>query len=480
VTSNIVLLLAGNAALIPAGVGFLSLIDAWHRLGQWSRFAVALLAGQALFLVVAPLLLYAGLSVSPLLALPLCAAVLVAGLLAARRRGRGLLQSESKARESSPVAAVIVAAPLVILACAAVVQPLYEIDTMLNWVMKAKVLWANGDQLTGVLDPEVFTRPDLHPQSHLEYPLGMNALLAWSFHWMGEADIRVMHLQLVLLLAAGVGTAWTLLRPMVPDLPLAVGLAGLIAMPAVVHHLLTAYADVPLAVVWAAGALALIRWTGDGERYQLALATLLLAAALAVKQDGIFYDAAIYVGVAVPLLVHQRRRVLELLVSASVVALTVVPWQVYSATHDLGRRDVRPGLGRMQAQTDRVLPTLEGTLNVVTHPRTTLMALPLALVLALICLRRRRLTGVAAPFLISTVLVLVAILFVYWNSAVTLELVLIPALGRIMMGLIVLAWLLVPPLAYAAIASTRAYDEMATASERDRAPGQVPTSAPLS
>jgi len=172
--------------------------------------------------------------------------------------------------------------------------------------------------------------------------------------------------------------------------------------------------------------------------------------------------------------------VLELLVSASVVALTVVPWQVYSATHDLGRRDVRPGLGRMQAQTDRVLPTLEGTLNVVTHPRTTLMALPLALVLALICLRRRRLTGVAAPFLISTVLVLVAILFVYWNSAVTLELVLIPALGRIMMGLIVLAWLLVPPLAYAAIASTRAYDEMATASERDRAPGQVPTSAPLS
>ena len=156
---------------------------------------------------------------------------------------------------------------------------------------------------------------------------------------------------------------------------------------------------------------------------------------------------------------------LELFVSAGVVALTAVPWQLYSAAHDLGRHDVRPGLGRMQAQTDRLVPTLDGMLNVVTHPRTTLMAVPLALVLALICLCRRRLTEVAVPFLVSSVSVPVAILFIYWNSAVTLELVLIPALGRIMMGLIVIAWLLVPPLAYAAIASARAYDEMATTIE---------------
>ena len=479
-TSNVVLILAGNAALIPAGIGFLLLSDAWHRLGRWSRFAVALLSGQALFLVVGPLLLYAGLSVAPAIVLPLGVAVLVGGLVSARRRGRGLSQSEGNPRGSAPIAVAIVAAPLVALACASVVQPPYEIDTMLNWVMKAKVLWASGDHLTGALDPQVFTRPDLHPQSHLEYPLGMNALLAWTFHWMGEADIRVMHLQLVLLLAAAVGTSWTFLRPLIPDVPLAVGLAGLVAMPAVVHHLLTAYADVPLALLWATGALVLIRWAADGERYQLALATLLLAASLAVKQDGVFYDAAIFAGVAVSLLVHRRRRVLELLVSAGVVALTAVPWQLYSATHDLSRRDVRPGLGRMQAQTERLLPTLDGMLNVVTHPRTTLMAVPLALVLALLCLRRRRLTEVAVPFLISSVSVAVAILFIYWNSAVTLELVLIPALGRIMMGLIVLAWLLVPPLAFATIASVQEYDETASIGETDNAPAQIRTSAPLS
>ena len=468
---HVVGLLAANAVLLLAGAGFLMLIDAWRRLGRWSRFAVALLAGQALFLILAPPLLYVGLSVSPIVVLPLIAAVLVAGLLVTRWR-RPWPTSPSagdRSKSMTPIAAALVAAPLIALAAAAVVKPLYQIDTMLNWVMKAKVIWTGGLQMTGALDARLFARPDLHPQSHLEYPLGLSALFAWGFHWMGASDIRVMHLQLVLILAAAVGTAWVLLRPIVPDLPLAVGLAGLILMPAAVHHLLTAYADVPLALVWATGALALIRWAAEGDRYLLALATLLLAASVAVKQDGGFYDAAIYVGVAVPLLARRRpRRALELLGSAGVVALTAVPWQVYTATHDLESRAIRPGLGRMQAQTDRLLPTLEGMVNVVAHPRTTLIAVPLALALAIVCLSRRRRTDVVVPFLISIVVVLVSILFIYWNSAVTLEVVLIPALGRIMMGLIVLSWLLVPALAFAAVASPGEYGRTLTSMGDDR------------
>ena len=467
-TSRVLLVLAANAALVPAGAGLLLLIDAWHRLGRWSRFAVALLAGQALFLTFAPLLLYARLSVSPVVVLPLSVALLAAGVVWTRRRGRALDgRSEGAVHGDAWFAAAILIAPLVVLAVAAVAQPLYEIDSMLNWVMKAKVIWANGDHLTGVLDPQVFARPDLHPQSHLEYPLGMNALLAWSFHWMGAADVRVMHLQLVLLLAAAVGTSWTILRPLVPDLPLALGLAGLVAMPAAAHHLLTAYADVPLAIVWATGALVLFRWAAEGLRYQLALATLLLAATLAIKQDGAFYDVAMYVGVAVAVLARaprEWRRLLELAGSAGVVALTAVPWQIYSAVHDLDRRDVRPGLARMQAQADHVFPTLGGMVNVVTHPRTTFLAVPLAVVLALVCVWRRRRTEMAVPFLVSTLVVVAAIVFIYWNSAVTLELVLIPALGRILMGVVILSWLVVPPLAFAAIASARTYEAVAFSS----------------
>jgi hypothetical protein len=458
IVSHVLAVLAGNAVLALAGAGFLLLVDAWRRLGRWSRLAVALLTGQALFLIVAPLLLYAGLSVSPGVAVPLVTSVLVAGLLVARRRSSTLPSPRNASRRgaTASLGAALMAAPLILLAAGAVVKPLYQIDAMLNWVMKAKVIWAGGDRLTGVLDERLFARPDLHPQSHLEYPLGLNSLLAWSFHWMGEADIRVMHLQLVLLVAAAVGTSWAILRPIVPDLPLAVGLAGLTLMPAAVHHLLTAYADVPLAFVWATGALALIRWAAEGERYLLVLATLLFAATIAVKQDGAIYDAAIYLGVAAPLWMRQRRRVLELLASACIVAVTAVPWHVYTTTHDLTRKDIRPGISRMQAQTDRVLPTIEEMIQVLTHPRATLLATPLAVALAMVCILRRRRTE-AVPFLIATAVVLAAFLLVYWNSAVTLHAVLLPALGRVLMGLIVLAWLLVPPLAFAAVASSEAY-----------------------
>jgi hypothetical protein len=455
-TSHILGVLAANLALLPAGVGFLLLIDAWRRMGRWSRFAVALLAGHASFIIVAPPLLYAGLSVSPVIVVPLAWVLLLAGLYVARRRSQGQPSGDGDAQPPAPLAAAIVAVPLIALAVGAVGKPLYQIDTILNWVMKAKVIWAGGERLTGVLDPQLFARPDLHPQSHLEYPLGMNAFFAWSFHWMGDADIRVMHLDLVLLVAAAVGTSWAILRPVVPDLPLAVGLGGVTLMPAAVHQLLTAYADIPLAFVWAVGALALIRWAAEGERYLLALATLLFAATLALKQDGVFYDVAIYLGIGA-FVFRRRQPVVELLVSAGVVAVTAIPWQLYTTVHDLTRRDIRPGLHRMQAQTDRLLPTLEGMVDVVAHPRTTLMAVPLALGLALVCILRRR-SCQALPFLVSTSTALLAILFIYWNSAVTLHAILIPALGRIMMGLIILAWLLVPALAFAAIASPDEYD----------------------
>jgi len=462
IVSHSIRILVGSAALAVAGWGFLLLIDAWRRLGRWSRLAVALLAGQALFLTVAPLLLYAGLSVSPVIVLPLVGLVAVAGLLAARRRGP--LPASPRGGDRSGTTALVgvalVAAPLLVLAVRAVLKPLYQIDTMLNWAMKAKVIWAGGHHVTGVLDHRVFASPDLHPQAHLEYPIGMNALLAWSFHWMGTADVRVMHLQLVVLVAAAAGTSWAVLRPIVPDLPLALGLAGLLTMPAVVNQLLTAYADVPLAFVWAVGALVLMRWAAEGERYLLGLATLLLAASLAVKQDGTFYVAAIYVGVAAPLLLRERRRVRELLASAGIVVLTAVPWNVYSAAHHLSRKDIRPGLARMRAQTGDLPPTFEGIFHVLTNPRTTLSAVPLAVALALVCVVRRRRTE-AVPFLISLALVVLAIVLIYWNNVVTLRIVLLPALQRILMGLVVLAWLLVPPLAYAALASQDTYDETA-------------------
>lgn len=434
-----------NLLLLVLGAGMLSLLGAWRRLTRWSRPAVALLGGQATFVVAAPLLLYARLSVHPLVVCPLIAVVTAAGAVVERRRSGDLLRRPDGGRV---LGLVLTGPPLLFLALRSSLHPLFQFDTISNWVTKAAVLWAGGDRLTGVLDPGFFARADLHPQSHLEYPLGMNSLFAWDIHWMGAVDGRALHLQFVLLLAGLVGTAWTLLRPLVPPAPLATGLAGLVLMPAIYDRVLSAYADLPLACVWAAGTIALLRWAEEDEPYLLRLATLLLAGTLALKQDAVFYDVAALVAVAAALAVRRRRgALLHLAGSAAIVALTALPWRAYVALHDLSDEDFAPGLTRMRAQTGNLRPTLEA-LGHTLDARTTFVAVPLAAVLALACLVRRRRAD-AAPFLLTTFLVPLAILLGYWNAAANLRFALLPAVTRVLTGTVVLAWLLVPVFAYA-------------------------------
>jgi len=438
--------LVANALLAVIGMGVLLLIDGWRRLGRWTRPGVALLLGQGAFVVVAPWLLYAGLSVSPLLVVPLIALVLGAGILVSRRRA---LPPDPRPGGGGWIAVLLAGVPLVFLGARASYHALFQFDTISNWATKGIVIWAGGHRLTGVFDPRFFTRPDLHPQSHLEYPVGFNALLAWNFHWMGTADTWIVHLQLALLLAGAIATVWALLRPIVPALPLAVGLAGLVLMPSVVDAVLSAYADLPLACVWATGAIALMRWRVEKERYLLALATVVLSAAVAIKQDGGFYDVAVYVGLGVVLAFEERRRLLELAASAAIVALTTVPWRIYNAVHGIGTTDIRPGVSRMRAETGNVRLTLDGILHVFTS-HGTLFAVPLAVGFAVACIVKNRRTE-AVPLLLTGGVVVVSLVLIYWNAAVNLPLVLIPALSRILIGLVVLAWLLLPALVYGAL-----------------------------
>ena len=442
--------LVANVLLAALGSGVLLLLDAWRRLARWTRPAVALLAGQAAFVAGAPLLLYARLSVSPFVVVPLIALVLAAGIVVARRRNR---PADPRAGGQGWIAGVLAGIPLLLLALRASLHQLFQFDTISNWVMKAIVIWAGGHRMTGVLDPGLFGRPDLHPQSHLEYPVGMNALFAWDIHWMGLADTRAIHLQLVLILAAAIGTAWALLRPTVPAVPLAVGLAGLVLMPALIDGVLSAYADVPLACLWAVGTIAVLSWVEEDERYLLGLATLLLASAVALKQDGVFYDIATYAAVAILLALRQRERLAQLGFSAGIVVLSAVPWRVYDAVYGLSDTDIRPGLARMRDQTGNLRPTVYGLWHVLTA-RGTLLAVPIALAFAVVCLLRRR-SADALAFLIAVGLVLGAIVVIYWNAAVALGFVLIPALSRVLLGLVVLAWLLLPRLVYEALSPRR-------------------------
>jgi hypothetical protein len=203
-------------------------------------------------------------------------------------------------------------------------KPLDDYDGWAIWGMKGKALmqlgWAN---------PALFANEAAKP-AHLDYPLLLPSLEAVAARAMGGFDSRLIHLQFLLFAVAGVAALHALLRERVRSWLLWPGLLALAVAPAFTGQLLTAYADIPLALFVAAGLLAAANWLEDGEPRTLALAALFFAAAALTKNEGLIFVAAALVGL---LLASRRWR--PLLVALAGIEAALLPWQIWLAVHHI-------------------------------------------------------------------------------------------------------------------------------------------------
>jgi hypothetical protein len=202
-------------------------------------------------------------------------------------------------------------------------QPLNAYDGWAIWGMKAKALTDFG-----WVDPTLFAAKEA-ASAQLGYPLLVPSLEAVASRAMGGFEPTTIHLQFLLFAVAGFAAFHALLRDRVRPWLLWPWLLALAAAPAFLTQLLTAYADVPLALLVGGGLLAAARWLDDGRPASLALATLFLAAAGLTKSEGILFAAAAYLA----LLLARWRRWRPLLVSAVVFELLLLPWQIWVAVH---------------------------------------------------------------------------------------------------------------------------------------------------
>jgi hypothetical protein len=186
----------------------------------------------------------------------------------------------------------------------------------------------------GWADPAVFAGR-AYRFANLDYPLLLPSLEAIDFRAMGEFDTRVIHLQFLLFLAAALAALATLLRDRVPAVLLWPALLALALAPAVFDQLLTAYADLPLALTFAVGLTAGGRWLVTNERWALAVAALGFAGALLMKNEGLLFVVAAYVGLAVASFPRWRALAAALLADA----LVLLPWRVFMAVHGLHNKD---------------------------------------------------------------------------------------------------------------------------------------------
>jgi hypothetical protein len=431
-------LAAANALIALVGAGGLMLTGTWDRLAPASRIAPALLAGFAIAVACLGPLVYIGLTPTPLAVAALGVLLLAAGLW---RRGIGSrsLRRDRRSGGGLAVAAVglMASSPLIYRAAT---EPLIKFDAYADWSLKAKLLYGHGGWLLGAFDVGSLT--GLYTASHREYPIGMPAIEAFDFHVMGSADAQLIHLQFLVLLGAFAGTIWSLLRPRVSAALLAAVLFLLFVAPGLHTQLLAAYADVPIACLWAAAALATGLWLlGDGDDL-LWLAALLGAGALALKQEGVVLETALFVVAAFTAAFVRPRDLRKLGIAALGVVASAVPWQVWVRHHDLRDADIAPSIRRMLDQAD-TLPTIVRRLGVemiwTKWPGVVVLAVIVAGALAV-----RQRDWLAASYLALLSLASTGLVAVYWNARTPVNGLLTQSAERVVTAPILLSVALLP------------------------------------
>jgi hypothetical protein len=219
----------------------------------------------------------------------------------------------------------LIAAVLAEYARAFAVAPLDEYDAWAIWALKGHALYTFG-----WADPAVFAGSE-YRFANLDYPLLLPAIEAVDFHAMGAFDTRLLHLQFLLFLVAGLAALCALLRDRVPPIALWPSLLAIALAPAVFDQLLTAYADVPLALVFAVGVAAAGRWLVAGDRWSLAVAVVCFGAALLTKNEGSLFVAGAFFGLM--LVARGRRR--SVAIAAAATALVLVPWRIWVWIYEL-------------------------------------------------------------------------------------------------------------------------------------------------
>jgi hypothetical protein len=205
------------------------------------------------------------------------------------------------------------------------VAPLNRYDAWAIWALKGHALYSFG-----WADPAVFAG-EAYRFANLDYPLLIPSLEAIDFRAMGAFDTRVIHLQFLLFLVAALAALAALLRDRVPAPILLLSLLAIALAPAVFDQLLTAYADVPLALVFAIGVTAAGRWLITNERWALTLAALCFAGTLLTKNEGSLFVVSAFLGLL--LVAPGRRRALA--VAAAADLLLLLPWKLYVWIYDL-------------------------------------------------------------------------------------------------------------------------------------------------
>ncbi|MGZ4278363.1 MAG: hypothetical protein ACXVVU_17060 [Solirubrobacteraceae bacterium] len=419
-----------SGLLLVAGFGLLSVVTpvlrSWRHAIAAAGLAYLVGASAVLLSVIALLTAGVGLRLSAVAACALALA-LVGGLLGLRYGPRPDSSDPTAARVTGTRAdrlVLVVFTVLFALFAAAtlthyLIAPLDTWDGWSIWTRKAIVL------SSGSLDPRLFTAP-AYVFVHQDYPLLVPLLEALYFRPSGTLDTERVHLVFwALLVAFPWALAYLSSRTGRPVIWAPIVLAAATA-PALQAGLVTAYADVPLAIFLATGVLTLGFWVEGRSRRDLAIAVILLAGAASTKNEGTV-AAVLALGVAALVAFARTPRSNGRDFGTAVLAfvLAIAPWHIWTAAHGI-KSDISIGNavdpGFLAGRSDRIWPAVQGLYVQLQDQGAWFYLLPLAILVAGAAIALRRDRRVGAFYALTGVGFFVALVWVYWISPLDIAL----------------------------------------------------------
>jgi len=294
------------------------------------------------------------------------------------------------------------------------VRPLTEWDSWSIWSRKAEMLFYTGNLTKDFFAAHVYAF--MHP----DYPILIPVFESIEYRAMGTIDTRAIHLQFwLLLIAFTLAIIYLGFRrgTLFEWLPLGV-LAAIV--PAVNTQMLTAYADIPLALFLALGVLLLGEWLTTRDNRTLCVSTLMLIGAANTKNEGLLAAAIVFVVAGIVTLLGARRgEVRQLVFAAAAFVVAILPWRIWLSVEGIhGDISLTKGfdVSYLSGRADRVWPSVKGLYAQLTDQGNWLYVVPLAGALALVCLLIRGRRSLAAFYLASGALAFAALVWVYWIS----------------------------------------------------------------
>jgi hypothetical protein len=435
--------------MLVAGMGVLRAFGVVRRgsAARWLAAAgLAYLCGVAGVMLVSVVVLVLG-GPFDLGTFAVVCAVLALPLLLELREGRRLLtMPRLSALRHAPLERKIAVATLAAFGVLAIVGifavgnwPVDKYDAWNLWTRKAELLFVHPHLPLEVLKGAAYEGGGNAPGTiSRDYPLVLPMLEAIHLRGLGRLDVRQVHEVFWLLLIAFVWAGGFLASRISRAAVWSVLLCGAALFAS--GPLLTAYADVPVALFLGTAILSLGLWLEFGGRRDLAVAMLLFGGAAGIKNEGLLGAvAALVVAVLVVLSRRERGRARELLVAAlAFAAIAVLPWRLWLSAHGLkGQLPLSKGLdpGFLVDRFDRVWPSM-GALHdqLVRHESVAIFA-AIGIALAILRLRGPSRSPIAAFYLATGVLYYLALVWAYWISPLPLRFHLETSAYRVYVGL---------------------------------------------